>query len=118
MNCLQEECGLAHFGGSLPDQWYRFILAIFLHSGVVQLVLVLLLQITIAVNVEKVAGCIRVGIIYLISGTGGYAVSTLFQRYTITCGASGACFGIIGALVRTKAPDWLDLLAWQPCYDS
>lgn len=37
-----------------PDQWYRFYLPLFIHIGVVQLFFVLLMQHSIAVDIERV----------------------------------------------------------------
>ncbi len=61
VNCLEEQCGLSPFAGKNPDQWYRFILANFLHSGVIHVVFVLVFQHGVISDVEKMAGWWRVG---------------------------------------------------------
>lgn len=61
INCLEEQCGLSPFAGSKPDQWYRFILAIFLHSGVIHVIFVLVFQHGVLADVERMAGWWRLG---------------------------------------------------------
>ena len=61
VNCLEKECGLSGFAKSEPDQWYRFILANFLHTGIVHLVFILAFQHGVMVDVERMAGWWRIG---------------------------------------------------------
>ncbi|KAG6399278.1 hypothetical protein SASPL_140754 [Salvia splendens] len=42
---------------------------------------------------------VRVGVIYLLSGIGGSILSSLFIRNNISVGASGALFGLLGAML-------------------
>lgn len=54
-------------------------------------------------NLEPVTGKIRFVLIYLLSGIGGNVLSLLINRYSEVCvvsaGASGAVFGLMGALL-------------------
>ena len=48
----------------------------------------------------------RIGAIYLLSGIGGSVLSTLFVRNSITVGASGALFGLLGAMLAELLTNW------------
>lgn len=48
----------------------------------------------------------RIGIIYLVSGVGGSVLSSLFIRNTISVGASGALFGLLGAMLSELFTNW------------
>lgn len=49
---------------------------------------------------------VRIGIIYLLSGFGGSVLSTLFIRNSISVGASGALFGLLGAMLSELITNW------------
>ncbi|KAG8486764.1 hypothetical protein CXB51_020150 [Gossypium anomalum] len=45
---------------------------------------------------------VRIGLIYLLSGFGGSILSSLFIQDNISVGASGALFGLLGAILSTQ----------------
>ena len=49
---------------------------------------------------------VRIAIIYLISGFGGSILSALFLRSSISVGASGALFGLLGAMLSELITNW------------
>lgn len=49
---------------------------------------------------------VRVGIIYLLSGLGGNILSALFLQNSISVGASGALFGLLGAMLSELLINW------------
>lgn len=49
---------------------------------------------------------VRVGVIYLLSGIGGSILSSLFIRNNISVGASGALFGLLGAMLSELFTNW------------
>ena len=49
---------------------------------------------------------VRIGIIYLLSGFGGSVLSTLFISNNISVGASGALFGLLGAMLSELLTNW------------
>jgi membrane associated rhomboid family serine protease len=76
---LQSVCGGILFKNAFkPDQGYRFITAIFMHSGVAQLIINLLVHIKFGMQVEKRICSLRYSIIWLISGIFGYIFGSLF----------------------------------------
>ena len=62
---------------------------------------------------ERTAGGIKYLLIYLLGGLGGNLLSLVLeikkQEYAISAGASGAIFGVLGALMVTSSRTHLDL---------
>ncbi|XP_071965321.1 inactive rhomboid protein 1-like isoform X2 [Antedon mediterranea] len=100
VDCLDDVCGLIPFGNKeKPDQIYRLWLSIFLHAGIFHCILSIIMQMTILRDLEKLAGCLRIATIYLISGIGGNLMSAIFIPYRAEVGPAGAQFGLLACLV-------------------
>lgn len=79
-----------------PNQWFRFILPIFLHAGIIHIGFNMLLQMTLAREMEISIGPIRFFLVYMCSGIFGFVLGGNFAATGIaSTGASGALFGII-----------------------
>lgn len=52
------------------------------------------------------AYAVRVGAIYILSGIGGSILSALFIQKNISVGASGALFGLLGAMLSELLTNW------------
>ena len=91
----------ANFGPATQDgEWWRLATAMFLHFGVVHLLLNTWSLWDAGQIVERMYGHARFLAIYLISGLVGNLVSLVFQgNSAVSGGASGAIFGIFGALL-------------------
>ncbi|XAR66218.1 hypothetical protein NMG60_11012368 [Bertholletia excelsa] len=87
-------------------QGWRLISCIWLHAGVIHLLANMLSLVVIGIRLEQQFGFIRVGIIYLLSGFGGSVLSSLFIRNSISVGASGALFGLLGAMLSELITNW------------
>jgi membrane associated rhomboid family serine protease len=85
--------GLAH------GEWYRLITAAFLHYGPVHLALNMLALWWLGQPVEAALGRWRYLLLYIVAGVAGSAGALLLSPNAITVGASGAIFGILGALL-------------------
>ena len=48
----------------------------------------------------------RVGIVYLVSAFGGSVLSALFNQNGVSVGASGALFGLLGAMLSELITNW------------
>lgn len=48
----------------------------------------------------------RLGLLFVISGMGGSVLSSLFVRTTISVGASGALFGLLGGMLSELLTNW------------
>lgn len=64
-----------------PDQFYRLWTSLFLHAGILQLVITVVLQYLMMRDLEKLTGSLRIGIIYIGSGMGGNLASAIFVPY-------------------------------------
>lgn len=103
---LNELCG---FGGrnTPPNQWYRFILPIFLHGGLVHLIVNIAAQLIMGIPVEKTIGSWRLAVIYFICGIFGNIVSVNFAPSgSASVGCSGSLFGIIGLFLLKLIFNW------------
>lgn len=82
----------------LQGEVWRFLTSIFLHIGYVHLAFNLYALWILGPITEELLGRIRYAIIYFLSGISGSIVSFLFVD-ALSAGASGAIFGVLGALV-------------------
>lgn len=91
----------AGFGPATQDhQWWRLFTAMFVHFGVMHLALNLWALWDIGRVVERAYGSLRIGGIYVVSGLVGNLASLVVQgNQAVSGGASGAIFGLYGALV-------------------
>ncbi|CAM2705343.1 unnamed protein product [Rotaria socialis] len=103
---LSELCGLGGVS-STPNQWYRFIIPIFLHVGIVHIALNLIGQLLIAAEVEKKIGAIRIAIIYFASGIFGFILGSNFAPNGLArVGCSGSLFGTIAISLLNLLYHW------------
>lgn len=88
-------------------QGWRLISCIWLHAGLIHLVINMLSLLFIGIRLEQQFGFVRIGIIYLLSGFGGSVLSALFLRnHYISVGASGALFGLLGSMLSELFMNW------------
>ena len=84
-------------------EFYRIFTSMFLHFGITHLLNNMVLLGALGWNMELEIGKIRFLIIYLVSGIGGNLLSLYFgisaETYAVSAGASGAIFGLMGALL-------------------
>ncbi|KAI9112036.1 hypothetical protein K1719_016932 [Acacia pycnantha] len=85
---------------------WRLVSCIWLHAGVIHLVANMLSLVFIGIRLEQQFGFVKIGIIYLLSGFGGSVLSCLFIRKSISVGASGALFGLLGAMLSELITNW------------
>jgi membrane associated rhomboid family serine protease len=84
--------------------WYRLVSAMFLHASIVHIAFNMFALWVIGRPVEQYLGPVRYVGLYLVSGLAGSAGALLQAPLSPTVGASGAIFGILGAMV---------ILEWQ-----
>lgn len=82
----------------LTGEWWRFFTPIFLHIGLLHLLMNTLALYYLGMAVEKIFGRFRFLWIYLFSGFTGSVASFVFTN-NLSAGASGAIFGCFGALL-------------------
>ncbi|KAK3039285.1 hypothetical protein RJ639_027989 [Escallonia herrerae] len=87
-------------------QGWRLLSCIWLHAGVVHLVINMFCLVFIGIRLEQQFGFVRIGVIYLLSGFGGSVLSALFIQKYISVGASGTLFGLLGAMLSELITNW------------
>lgn len=84
-------------------EFYRIFTSIFLHFGISHLMNNMVMLGALGWNLELEIGKVRFLIIYLLSGIGGNLLSLYrsvsVEEYAVSAGASGAVFGLMGALL-------------------
>lgn len=81
-----------------PDQRIRIVTPIFLHAGFLHILFNMMLQLAMGMAIERHIGFIKYGLIYMLSGVGGFLLGANFAPNGIaSTGASGSLFGIIAA---------------------
>ncbi|KAL1965755.1 hypothetical protein VTN77DRAFT_5255 [Rasamsonia byssochlamydoides] len=114
---LSELCGFGgvpnpHPGGSLndrpePDQWYRFIIPMFLHGGIIHIGFNMLMQMTMGADMERNIGWWRYALVYFSSGIFGFVLGGNYAAQGITStGASGSLFGIMALFLLDLLYTW------------
>ncbi|MFC5668465.1 rhomboid family intramembrane serine protease [Kitasatospora misakiensis] len=92
-----------------PDQWYRLLTAVFLHTTPWHIATNMLVLWVLGPQLEATLGRVRFLALYLLSGLAGSAFAFLVAGDGMrSLGASGAVFGLLGATVvlhrRVRAP--------------
>lgn len=88
------------WGPAIRDgQVYRLFTGIFLHGGIFHLLFNCYALYVIGAQVENFFGKFKFAIIYLVAGISGALFSVMFGGNSASIGASGAIFGLMGALV-------------------
>ncbi|WP_239094100.1 rhomboid family intramembrane serine protease [Bacillus sp. B15-48] len=82
----------------LEGEWWRFFTPIFIHIGFLHLLMNSLALYYLGPLVERIFGNHRFLFIYLLAGFGGSLASFIFS-VNLSAGASGAIFGLFGALL-------------------
>ncbi|KAF8168193.1 hypothetical protein B0H34DRAFT_50608 [Crassisporium funariophilum] len=108
---VEDLCGFGGFHNEAPNQWFRFITAIFLHAGFVHILINMFAQLTLSAQIEREMGSGGFFITYFAAGIFGNVLGGNFSLVGIpSIGASGAIFG-------TVAVTWVDLVAhWKYHY--
>jgi len=79
-------------------EWWRLIAPMFLHAGLFHLLVNMLMLWRLGANLEAAFGPVRVFSIYFLSGCFGVMMSAIFLPAVMGVGASGAIYGLVGAL--------------------
>jgi rhomboid protease GluP len=104
---LSEPFGLLSFGANAPalvraGELYRLFTASFLHGFFLHLFLNAMALWMLGVTLERVIGPWRFTLIYLLAALAGALGSFALGRAMISVGASGAVFGLLGAMAMIQ----------------
>lgn len=104
-NGSEDALTLLLFGGLNKDlvangEIYRIITSAFLHNGIIHLTFNMYALYIIGKDVESFFGHVKYSVIYLLSIILGSLLSLVFSNgFIVSVGASGAIFGLMGALL-------------------
>ncbi len=96
---------LVNFGALAKDlvfngEYYRLITSAFIHIGVIHLIFNMYALYILGKDIESYFGSIKYTFIYLTSALIGSLLSLVFMTdYSVSAGASGAIFGLMGSLL-------------------
>ena len=98
------DCGAAYTPLIINDgEWYRLVTAIFLHFSIEHLLNNMVVLAVLGERLEKVMSRFSYLLVYFIAGIGGNLISMGIEistgRYAVSAGASGAVFGMMGAVL-------------------
>jgi rhomboid protease GluP len=79
-------------------EWWRLLTSTFLHFGILHLAVNMWALWVNGVLAERVYGSTRYLFLYLVAGVAGSVTSFLWHPFVNGAGASGAIFGVLGAL--------------------
>jgi rhomboid protease GluP len=80
-------------------EYYRLITTAFLHGSILHAMFNVVALFYLGGHLERLIGGFRFSIIYLLSALGSSIAVVLLNPNSVTIGASGAIYGIIGALL-------------------
>lgn len=125
---LSELCGFdgvpnPHPGGSLdehpqPNQWFRFIVPMFLHGGFIHIGFNQLVQLTMGVDMERMIGWWRYALVYVASGIFGFVLGGNYAAQGVpSTGCSGSLFGVLALFIldlfymwNERPSAWVELI--------
>jgi len=93
---------LDRLGASRPlvlinGEWWRLVMAIFLHGGILHIAMNTWVLMDIGPQVEEVYGSARYLFLYIATGIAGFLASAITGHFSV--GASGALMGLIGLML-------------------
>jgi len=87
------------FGPAVADGgWWRLLTSAFLHGSIIHIAMNMFVLYIVGSAVETYLGSLRYLGVYLVSGLAGAAGALLVNPTQVTVGASGAIYGVFGAL--------------------
>lgn len=81
------------------NQYYRFVTSIFIHIGFLHLVFNGYALAIFGSQIERLIGAKKYLGFFLLTGIGGNLLTFFFSFNTVSAGASGSLFGLLGAFV-------------------
>lgn len=97
---VAEDFGMWPFGIALYGEWWRLLTAAFLHGSWLHIAFNMYVLFVFGPILERVLGHVRFIVLYLVAALGGSVASYVFSDpRTVSVGASGAIFGLMGAVI-------------------
>jgi membrane associated rhomboid family serine protease/Flp pilus assembly protein TadD len=100
---LQVYFGANYTPRTLSGEWWRLITYMFIHGGVIHIAMNMWCLWNLGSLCESLYGRWTYAAIYLITGVAGGLASLAWHPVVLSVGASGAIFGLFGALIASFA---------------
>jgi membrane associated rhomboid family serine protease len=100
INEVAGDWGMWPVGISVGGEWWRLLTAAFLHGSFLHIAFNMYVLFALGPTLERILGHGRYLTLYVLSALGGGVASYVFSDLrTVSVGASGAIFGLMGALI-------------------
>ncbi len=100
INAAAGDWGMWPVGIAIDGEWWRLVTAAFLHGSWLHLAFNMYVLFALGPTLERILGHGRYLILYVLAALGGGVASYVFSDIrTVSVGASGAIFGLMGALI-------------------
>lgn len=100
INEVAGDWGMWPVGIAVGGQWWRLLTSAFLHGSFLHIAFNMYVLFALGPTLERVLGHVRYLMLYVIAALGGGVASYAFSDMrTVSVGASGAIFGLMGALI-------------------
>ncbi|KAG2217162.1 hypothetical protein INT45_003053 [Circinella minor] len=109
---LQDVCGMGGFlMDKIPDQGFRFITPLFVHSGLIQLGCNMIAHIILASRLECITSSLNLALVFFVSGIFGNLFGANFSPITSqSVGCSSAILGMTACLFVDLILSWKKLV--------
>lgn len=84
---------------TMDGQWWRLFTSMFLHGGIIHLGFNMWVLWQVGHLVERLVGNVGFALVYVLTGLLGSLASIVWNSQSVSVGASGAVFGIVGTLL-------------------
>jgi len=102
----------------INGEWWRLFTPMFLHAGVIHLFMNMMMMKRLGQGLEESFGFIITSSMYLISGVSGVLTSCVMNPSIIGVGASGALYGLVGALFGDFVQNYKTIVEGRCMYFS
>lgn len=100
INKVAVDYGMFPIAISQGSEWWRLFTSAFLHGSFIHIAFNMYVLFFLGPTLERILGHTRFIVLYLLSALGGSVASYWFSDLqTVSVGASGAIFGLMGALI-------------------
>jgi membrane associated rhomboid family serine protease len=97
--------------GVAEGEWWRLVTSGFLHANIIHIALNMWVLYSLGKLLEPALGRVNFGLVYFVSLLGGSLGVMILSPNSLTVGASGAVFGLMGAAAAVFRARRIDLLA-------
>lgn len=100
INEVANDWGMWPVGIAVGGEWWRLLTAAFLHGSFLHIAFNMYVLFALGPTLERILGHGRYLTLYILAALGGGVASYVFSDLrTVSVGASGAIFGLMGALI-------------------